>query len=761
MGAFFSRARGLPCVLVLGLLGCGGGTETVRVDIRTDWVPTIEFREIEVTLDDTGNTVVYTATSGDDFLAGHRVASIDGVAAGAHTVRARLLAGDGRRLAERRVAIEVRGPTTVTMVFTRDCATVTCPGSGDASATECVGGECVDPECSPENPDACGESQCAADSDCPDPTAACARSVCLAGTCFTGSDFSICATSEYCNPESGCSPRPTGSDMGPAPLDGGPADMGDGADMGADAGPGDMGPGDMGPAECGQPCDTGDLCEIGIYDCASGAPICVRDRLVAAGVRCRPAAGACDVEETCDGTRPSCPFDAFQPTGTSCAEGFCDGLGACSDSCTPGASCSTGNPCEVGTVSCDSGAPVCQRAANAPDGIMCAATQNGSWGSCGGFSGTCDETGTRSRTVTDYRCQSGSCASNPSSQTESCGRSTGGTSCGSVAYGSWGACGGFANTCDQTGTRSRTVNTPTCSGASCGNVASTQTEACSRSTSGDSCGSVTYGSWSACGGFANTCDQTGTRSRTVNTPTCSGASCGNVASTQTEACSRSTSGDSCGSVTYGSWSACGGFANTCDETGTRSRTVNTPTCSGASCGNVASTQTEACSRSTGGNSCGTVTYGGWGACGGYADACDQTGTRSRSSTIPTCSSGSCVNVGGTDTGSCSRSTDGISCGAVTYGSWGACGGFSSFCDETGTQSRTVTTPTCSAGSCAGVGGSESQSCARDTDGQQCGVPPFSCQVRSCVSGSCNSYDTCGPNQHCCEFGCRPTGTFCD
>ncbi len=519
----------------------------MRVDVRTDYVPVAEFAELEVSLDDGDSIMIHDASFDEDYLMGVRVASLEAVFRGSHTVRARMRAADGRRLAQRVVAIEVDGPQTVTLVFTRDCAGIECPGDGDvAGATECLGGLCVTPECTPENPRACGATQCTADSDCPGASVGCTRPLCSDGTCFVGTDSAACASSEYCNPEVGCVARPTGADdMGT-----GAVDMGTPGDGGADvdAGMADGGPIDMGlPEECGQPCDTGDLCEQGIYSCATGAPVCVRDRLLDAGTPCRPSAGSCDVAETCDGASPACPLDQFAPTGLACADGFCDGLGTCASGCTPGATCSTGNLCATGTISCDTGAPVCVRSGNAPNGTMCAATDNGAWGSCGGFGGTCGETGSRSRTVTIYACQSGACTASSSPQSEPCSRSTDGTSCGAVTYGDFGACGGFSDTCDTTGTRSRPSSTPTCSGGTCTSVAGTDTGSCSRSTEGNSCGGVTYGTFGACTYESGMCDETGSRTRTSSTPTCQSGTCTDVAGTDTDSCTRDTDGLDCGS----------------------------------------------------------------------------------------------------------------------------------------------------------------------------------------------------------------------
>lgn len=133
--------------------------------------------------------------------------------------------------------------------------------------------------------------------------------------------------------------------------------------------------------------------------------------------------------------------------------------------------------------------------------------------------------------------------------------------------------------------------------------------------------------------------------------------------------------------------------------------------------------------------CGAVTYGGWSACGGYSDTCDATGTRDRSVSTPRCVSGSCTVVPSTETGGCSRaSRDGRSCRSTSYGGWGSCG-YSSTCDESATQSRSVTTYTCGGGSCSGSTGSESRGCSRSTTGNSCVLIP-GCPA-SCLGGACD------------------------
>ncbi len=105
----------------------------------------------------------------------------------------------------------------------------------------------------------------------------------------------------------------------------------------------------------GDPCDTGEACEVGEIDCSTGTPRCVPTDLVAAGTECRPTAGPCDVAENCDGVNSTCPANVFD-VGTECraSSGICDVAEACNgqgplcpmDVFAPGnQACDDGNLC--------------------------------------------------------------------------------------------------------------------------------------------------------------------------------------------------------------------------------------------------------------------------------------------------------------------------------------------------------------------------------------------------------------------------------
>ncbi|XP_005879725.1 PREDICTED: disintegrin and metalloproteinase domain-containing protein 8 isoform X2 [Myotis brandtii] len=82
------------------------------------------------------------------------------------------------------------------------------------------------------------------------------------------------------------------------------------------------------PQDCRDRCCNTTTCQLAEgAECAHGA-CCYECRVKPAGKLCRPGKDDCDLEEYCDGQRPSCPEDAFQENGTPCPGGYCYN-GAC------------------------------------------------------------------------------------------------------------------------------------------------------------------------------------------------------------------------------------------------------------------------------------------------------------------------------------------------------------------------------------------------------------------------------------------------
>ena len=103
-----------------------------------------------------------------------------------------------------------------------------------------------------------------------------------------------------------------------------------------------------------------------------------------AGTVCRPAAMACDEEETCDGTYKTCPPDELKPLGASCGDDVdndCDNPDTCDIDhvCQPnyapagGACTDPSGYCKVNPL-CD-GAGLCTSAVNKADGEACGSAE--------------------------------------------------------------------------------------------------------------------------------------------------------------------------------------------------------------------------------------------------------------------------------------------------------------------------------------------------------------------------------------------------
>jgi hypothetical protein len=425
--------------------------------------------------------------------------------------------------------------------------------------------------------------------------------------------------------------------------------------------------------------------------------------------QCRASAGECDAAEFCTGTSTTCPADGFRASGAACSS---DGNACTSDVCNGSGTCTH---------------PL------APVGTTCNSPSVGSWGSCGGFSDTCDETGSQSRSVTTYACTSaGACAGSNTSETQSCNRGTSGTAC-NTTYTNCGSCTGYSDACDESGTQSCTVTQYTCSGGTCNPSSSgSGAQACARDTDGNGCGYSN--SCGSCGGFSNYCDTTGTRTCTESSASCSGGTCYSDGSdTYSESCSRSVN-TACPGPSYGSWSGC---SNSCGAS-SQSRTVTTYSfnCNTGSCEPSYQTETASCPP----QSCPSPSYGSWSSCSGFDNACDTTGIQSRSVTSYYCSGGSCASSTSSETQSCSRSASPPSCSGTTYGAWGACTGGNA-CGIGKTQSRTVTTSTLNSSTCQcqSTSTTETQSCDSPT-------PP------SCPGPSYGGWSACSGTNACGQGG---------
>ena len=611
-----------------------------------------------------------------------------------------------------------------------------CEASSDCASGYCTGEVCVDEscatiECAPGKScyravcyDAClSPDDCEAGTRCFE--GACVVQDCDAvecaaeQTCYRGVCYGACSGGESCTEEGAeCL---DGSCVVPTCEDG--LQNGDETDI------------DCGGPGC-EACDPGKMCELNEdcqppvelpwSECDFGEGTCTevgtRERLVTRYV-CGDAMTCESVEEV---ETESCTRET---DGLECGETVIGEWGQCQGAGQQGVCSTEGERRRVITsfVCAEGGCDVVEEeefedCVLDTDAQACGTPETGEWSACGGFDDVCDQTGERSRTVTYFECGSGTCTERVDTEVESCSRVTTGESCGEETYGEWSACEGFNGVCGQTGTRSRTVSYRECASGSCSTRTTTESETCTRDTTGTACQADVLGSWSACSYADATCSTSGSRTRTITEYACQGGSCAQSFRTETDTagCARTTDGTSCGTTTYGDWSSCGGFNGTCGNTGTRSRTATDRVCSDGGCTSVTRTETASCTRNTNGTSCGADDFTAWSSCGGFSGTCGESGSQSRTRTEYECSSGSCTSSNFTENRSCSRDTDGANCGSSTEGAWSSCGGFSGPCDTTGTQTRTVTDRRCANGSCSSVDRTESQTCTRSVSGNTCG-----------------------------------------
>lgn len=224
--------------MVALLSSCGGGGgHDLRVDLRTDLLPGVEFAVARAELVDVGRQDEIAALRGQRFLDGVRVATFADLPNGERDVRVRLLDSAGALVVERRVLLRQTGDHGITVLVTRDCRGLACPGSDDdPRATTCLGGRCVDPRCL-EDESACPAAECATDAEC-GADVPCARGSCERGVCVVVAEADRCEAAQYCDPDDGC-------------VSEGPPDAG------VDAGDPDAGGPDAGDPDAGAGCLTG------------------------------------------------------------------------------------------------------------------------------------------------------------------------------------------------------------------------------------------------------------------------------------------------------------------------------------------------------------------------------------------------------------------------------------------------------------------------------------------------------------------------
>jgi hypothetical protein len=713
---WLSFAAAIGATAILGASCKGSTSYALSVDLRTDLAPGVEFVRVVTDVDGAKTTEHAATEAASDYVAGTRVADFGDLGEGSPLVKVALVAPDGAELVARLSRVALKKDYALTVVVTRSCAGVTCPvPAGDPEATTCVAGQCAKPDCTPDTPESCPAAECASEAQCRTENK-CLVPSCSGGVCLFSPNDGLCEKGATCHATDGCVDANAPTCVKTADTE---ANCGDGRDDDCDGRVDCIDEDCQGKAcEDGDACTTGETCEANA--CKGGSAVTCDDGNACTDDSCDPKSGCahanntapCDDLDACtDGD--TCKDGACAPGKAvacddqdPCTDDVCDATKGCvhapnvapcedGDACTVGDVCANGacvpgkaaacddqNPCTDDACDKKTGCTHAPNAASCDDGVFCNGLDVCSGGSCAVHPGS-------------------PCANFCDENSKACVGCQKDADCGGPTATDWSACGGFADACATQGTQSRTVTTPSCKAGQCVSSQSTETQACARVTDGSVCGAVVTGAWSACGGFASRCATDGTQTRSVTTPTCAAGVCGNVASTEAQACSRTTNGVSCGATVYGGWSACGGFASACDTTGTQSRTVTTYACAAGACAATKSTGTQSCTRTVAaGTSCGGNNY----CCGGSCVA--KSSTSHCGSCGIVCGNGhSCSNpVSGEWGCKCSSNAECVSDG---YGTGATCytTGVGSFCNCQCANGAASCTNRCSGGAtCHDVSG---------------------------------------------------------
>lgn len=193
-------------ITLLSLQGCPDELpgRQLRVDLVTDFVPGTEFDAVRVSIGegDIRDNFDHVVDPNRDYVRG--VALGDLRVGGTEQNIEVLLFQDGVLVIGRQVSVIVQTAVTVaTVVITRDCRGVMCPGDGNPLLASCLGGQCADPRCTVETPEFCPAGTCFNETDC-SPPHLCAVASCVTGACLFDTDDSLCDDGERCDIELAC-----------------------------------------------------------------------------------------------------------------------------------------------------------------------------------------------------------------------------------------------------------------------------------------------------------------------------------------------------------------------------------------------------------------------------------------------------------------------------------------------------------------------------------------------------------------------------
>ena len=130
----------------------------------------------------------------------------------------------------------------------------------------------------------------------------------------------------------------------------------------------------------------------------------------------------------------------------------------------------------------------------------------------------------------------------------------------------------------------------------------------------------------------------------------------------------------------------------------------------------------------------------WSECAGFDGVCGTTGSEARTVTTYSCSAGNCEPSEKQETRECTRKTDGDVCRDVELGRLGTCDFGGSECAEDGTRTQTRTAYTCQAGRCNATTTELEMECSRSTSGDRCDDGDFCNGLDECNRGACSNHD---------------------
>ncbi len=214
--------KNLPALALLVVVSGCAAPSGLTIDARTDFRPGAEFMSVQTEVSATAfvsaapeGMVASRPAAGGDYARGVRVDERPSLPPGDWYVRVSLVGASGTRIAQRTVAVHFTGRYALTVVLARSCTGVVCPSVDAPSLTECSGGVCVSPTCSPETPEACPVPECTSDLGCTAP-GPCARAACASGVCLFAADDTACGAGGACGADLRCVPI---GDAGVAPID--------------------------------------------------------------------------------------------------------------------------------------------------------------------------------------------------------------------------------------------------------------------------------------------------------------------------------------------------------------------------------------------------------------------------------------------------------------------------------------------------------------------------------------------------------------